>query len=435
MAWEDTLLDASFRGIQFDCVRTRDSASRDVARHAYPYMDGEDTEDQGRRGRRSNISAIFFGPDYETRLQTFIKALDQLGSGELIHPVFGSIKAQVMDYDIEHEADSVDACTVSIDFLEATPGNPFFVQQLPAQKARQASQLAALARSGGIGLFAGALSQLKSLQGSLGSLTALKGVMTGVLGAIRAQVKGIIGTTLDLIDFPRAFAGDLVAMVSGMVDLRSFDIGVIKSDWKSLVSQLDYVVRLPAAVTGGTVTAYGDTGGSGGTGGGGGGGGGTTPPVASTPIPADPVQVKIVTAVVQIAVATALADAATVVLVDEAEDPTLPPQDIEIINNDVRDHVQTAIETTRDLYPVEQARPVIQALRDVAAAVQEAAVAVIDARPPLSTRTVTSPGNLHLVAFRWYGDYARAAELLRLNPQLRNPNDIKAGDVLYAYAQ
>ncbi|WP_404991322.1 DNA circularization protein [Cupriavidus pauculus] len=422
MAWDETLLDASFRGVPFDCIRTRDSAPRDVARHAYPYLDGEDTDDQGRKARATAITAIFYGADYETRLQAFIKALDERGAGELIHPVFGSIKAQVLHYDIEHEAESPDACTVSIQLVESTPGNPFFVQQLPAQKATEASQLAKVASGKGIDLFASALDGIKAVQGNLASVTALRSVLTGTLGAIRAQVTGFIGTTLDLIDFPRAFAADLVGMLTNMVDLRSFDVGVIASDWKSLIGQLDYVVHLPTNVTSGTVTPYGDSGGS-------------SSGATAQPISADPVHVATVDAIVQVAVATAVADAATTILADEAEDPTLSPEEVEAINNDVRDYVQAAIETTRDLYPVDQARPVIQALRDTAAAVQDAAIAVIDARPPLGQKTVEAPGNLHLVAHRWYGDYTRADELLRLNPKLRNPNNIQAGDVLFAYAK
>jgi len=48
---------------------------------------------------------------------------------------------------------------------------------------------------------------------------------------------------------------------------------------------------------------------------------------------------------------------------------------------------------------------------------------------------VEGDGNLHLLAFAWYGDYRRAAELARLNPMLRNPNHLQAGDLLHAYAR
>lgn len=175
MAWADTLLDASFRGVTFDCLRTQDSAQRDTASHEYPYLDGADVEDLGRKARHITMSAVFFGKDYENRLQTFIKELDKPGHGELIHPVFGSIKqAQLTDYQVGHDADNPDYCTVELTFVEATPGNPFFVQQLPAQKAEAVSQLAATSRANGIEAFAKALDGLKSIKGNLSRLNALR---------------------------------------------------------------------------------------------------------------------------------------------------------------------------------------------------------------------------------------------------------------------
>lgn len=63
------------------------------------------------------------------------------------------------------------------------------------------------------------------------------------------------------------------------------------------------------------------------------------------------------------------------------------------------------------------------------------AAAVIESKPQLIRRTVAATGNLHLVAHLWYGDYTRADELQRLNPQVRDPNGLVAGDVLNAYAE
>ena len=74
-------------------------------------------------------------------------------------------------------------------------------------------------------------------------------------------------------------------------------------------------------------------------------------------------------------------------------------------------------------------------LKDAALAIQEAAVVIIEARPPLRQRIVNAPSNLHLLAHQWYGDYRRAGELARLNPQVRNPNDIDTGDILNGYSQ
>jgi prophage DNA circulation protein len=59
MSWKDNLLDASFRGLVFDCLQTEDEAERDTASHAYPYIDGEDVEDLGRKARQLRLTAVF----------------------------------------------------------------------------------------------------------------------------------------------------------------------------------------------------------------------------------------------------------------------------------------------------------------------------------------------------------------------------------------
>ena len=58
-----------------------------------------------------------------------------------------------------------------------------------------------------------------------------------------------------------------MSLVSGIADLRGFDVGVILSDWKSLVGQFDNVVALPGKVSAGSASTGGSSG-SGGTGGG-----------------------------------------------------------------------------------------------------------------------------------------------------------------------
>ena len=149
MAWNKNLQECSFRGVVFDVMKTDDSADRAIAEHAYPYLDGADVEDLGRGARRVSIEAFFWDgvvagdtpadsrleSGYENRLREFLKVLDAPGSGELIHPVFGSIKtAQVTRYTIRHEAENVDQCAVSVEFIESTPGNPFFTRDLAAQQ-------------------------------------------------------------------------------------------------------------------------------------------------------------------------------------------------------------------------------------------------------------------------------------------------------------
>lgn len=426
MAWEYTLLDASFRGVPFDCLETEDSASRAVASHEYPYLDGADVEDLGRKARTVKITAFFHGDSYESRLQTLLAVLDQGGTGELIHPVFGSIKdALPTGYTISHKGETPDSCTVVLNFTEATPGNPFFVRQLPLQLADVISLLMSAAFGNGAGAFSSVFDTLKGIKNNLARLNALRSVLTGTLSNIRSQISGVIGTTLDMIDYPRAFASDVVGMMRGMAEQCGFGRGAVLSDWKSLVRQFDGVVQLPARVAAGTVSTTAGSSSS----------GSAAANAAVQPVGAHADDVALVTAMVRVAASTALAETAGQIFAAEAEQPTLSPQEIEQISNDVRESLQASIDAWRDLLPVETARPVTESLKDAALGVQRAAVSVIDVLPPLVTRRVEAPGNLHLLAFRWYGDYSRASELARLNPTLINPNGLQTGDTLNAYAR
>lgn len=464
MAWKDTLLDASFRGVTFDVQRTADTIERDTAHYAVPHVDGEDIRDLGLKAHDVSLTAIVFGDDYEHRLRALLAALSVKGPGELIHPVFGSLpNMQFMGGHVTHDAENVDACQIEMRFKRATPSNPFFVERQAGQAADAAAHVANGAQQAGLSMFTKALDALKLAKAGLRRLNALRSLLSDTLGPIKALVAGFRSTALDYLTFPGAFASDLVGLISGMGDFRSFDRGLIMADWTDVRHQMHAIVKLPAAVASGQsaatsgptaiplvhpngrqVTTAADASrpmsnpqpppqhGS-------------VPPVVDPAAPYAPKHahtvaavegdVKLVTAIVATVVATVTASIAATLLAREADKPTLTPHQIEQIANETRVLIQIAIDAARAAVPIEHARPVIEPLKDVALAVQQLAVQVIDVLPPIMTRTVDAPSNLTLLAHRWYGDHTRSDELLRLNPQIRNPNFIARGEVLRGFAQ
>ncbi|WP_368919961.1 DNA circularization N-terminal domain-containing protein, partial [Providencia vermicola] len=86
MSWQTDLQNASFRGVTFDVYNTKDSISREVATHEYPFIDGGDVMDLGRKPRNFRISAVFWGDNYKRDMDNLIAVLDEPGKGELIHP-------------------------------------------------------------------------------------------------------------------------------------------------------------------------------------------------------------------------------------------------------------------------------------------------------------------------------------------------------------
>lgn len=166
------------------------------------------------------------------------------------------------------------------------------------------------------------------------------------------------------------------------------------------------------------------------------------------PVDASPDDVQDVKAVYATQAASELASVAMAILVDDAQSEQLIPADIGRLVGDVRTRLQAAITLFRERYEGERERitetasplglmypEIIQSMKNVAATVQDVGLLVLSRRPPLTQKQVQADSCLLLLAWQWYGDYSRAAELQRLNPQLRDPNNITAGVVINAYAK
>ncbi|HHG9999146.1 TPA: DNA circularization protein [Yersinia enterocolitica] len=455
MSWSDSMLDASFRGVKFDVINTRDSWSRDTAQHEYPYIDGADVQDMGRKARNIRLSALFWGDDYDSRLQSFIAELDKRGAGELIHPIYGSMpNMQVIECQVGHDAENVDYCTVELVFLESKTGNPFFSQDYPTAQAdvifNQVQSLMDAEQS----LMDSALAPLRDAKKLMSKSKALASAALNMLIILRSEITGFVGNTTDFVQYPGAFMRDLQSAVSltslnvkgsggissgGTITSGSRRIssgsgisaaGVISqtnvtmSDWGESHRQLTAIANMPAALVSGEKSA----------------------PV-DMPAGVSAADIAELIAMVTIVVAGELAQDAADIFSDEDINSLLSPIEIERIANDTRQFIQAAVDQHRAQYadatqevsssstPLGIAwQPVVDGLKDIALAVQQLATNIITTRPPLIQRQVDGVSNLHLVAHRWYGDYRRAVELQRLNPQLRNPNNLKPGDMLYAYA-
>lgn len=459
MAWADSLQDASFRGVKFDVINARDSAQRDIAQHEYPNLDGADIQDLGLKPHSSQIQAVVWGDDYETRLQSLLDTLRKPGAAELIHPIFGAMPNMLaVVFQVNHDADNVNYCTIDMQFVQSKTGNPFFVKDYPLSKADEIfNQAQALIDS------ANALLDdvTKPLRTARAMMNKVRGLATGALNIVtifRSEISGFISSTTDFINFPGAFFGDLRSALSlktgaSKSSLHAAYVGsgtstaaasvssteqqaiattnyaaspaVIMADWTSTQAALLSVQSMPAGLISGSIDAPVD-------------------------MPAQLVDSDIVelTAIVAVAVAIEAAEEAGAVLSDSALTAVLTPLDIEKITNETRQMIQDAIDINRDAYAPAMNeissstqptglsyQPVIDQLATIALTVQVLAEAVINEKPQLMPRAVNAPGNLHLVAHRWYGDYSRASELQRLNPQLRDANNINVGDVLNAYAE
>lgn len=412
MAWADTLLEASFRGVVFDIVKTDDCVDRALAEHSYPYVDGADVEDMGRGARRVNVEAIFYGADYEIRLQGFLDALDgkdnqlrpedvKLG-GYLQHPVFGMMFVQVARHTVHHDAENIDQASVAVDFVESTPSASFFSRALPEVITQHGAAATVSASEAAAKL----IDRLRAAN-PLAALDTLRDKMTAPLLYGMAVVNTVL-SGLDPLAYPRAWGNDVSALVGGLLDVRQWG-EQLEADWASIQSDLNAfsIFSTPPSVA--------------------------PAQVASSTAPTEAQATAAVAATVQVNTAVALANAASYVLDAEAVTPTMSPTEIEAISNTARSAIDTAIAQVRAIYGIEQSRTITEPLKGQALAVQEAARAVIAARPPLIQRTVNAPGNMRLLAHLFYADHTRAAELYRLN-SARSPF-VTTGEIVNACAR
>ncbi|STC84481.1 Mu-like prophage DNA circulation protein [Edwardsiella hoshinae] len=480
MSWQDTLQDASFKGVRFDVLRESTSHGRDHADHEYPFIDGADVHDLGRKARNIRLTAVFWGEDYDTRLQNFLAVLDKAGAGELIHPVYGSIpKAQLIECQVSHDAEQPDYCTVELVFLESSTGTATQAVVKPAQWGDALFNTLDELQGKATALYDAAMSPVQKTRRLLTKGKAALSTMLNTLTIMRSGVKGVFTDSADYLAFPARYVNDLRAVLelrtlatSTILDKQhrqrtGNSAGVMYGDtlvqftpqgastpgepllrltgskpalngsqspiqdptpilsaWTSDCGVLDQVITLPSALINRNITA-------------------------AVPIP-EAAKLADVTDVATLHTTVAAMRATEIltdILTDEAAS-ILTPEHIEQMTNQVRRYIQAALDLNRDTYREFTAHVsddpegrgllwsgVNEQLKSVALGVQILAEQEISRHPPLIIRTVAQDANLHLLAHAWYGDYRRAAELLRLNPRLTDPNAIKAGDKLNAYSR
>lgn len=421
MAWEQSLLPAKFGGIEFDIIKTDDTADRALVEHAYPFVDGADVEDMGRGARKISVGAIFHGADYETRLNAFLKKLD--GYNEfypdpknhpyqyLQHPVFGEVQVAVARYAVSHEADNVDQATVTVEFVESTPGNPFFDAKTATDNAQAVSDKAAAVKSAAVEK-CGWLAEFRKLN-PLSALAKLRAALMGPFNTLMGYVGNIQDIVGDVLAEAKAWGDAVSNMTTALLDLRDWTQG-LEGQWLTIRNNLGSfdIFTKPSSDA--------------------------PAPIALNTVATEAHAVAVAQLVVDVMMTATMAEAAGIIFASEAQassgaGATLSPDKIEEISNAARTAIESAIQHARAVFAPEQSRNITEPLKELAISVQDAARSVIEARPPLVQRTITVPGNLRLTAHMLYGDHSRAAELVRLNGA-RSPF-VELGEVVYAYAK
>ena len=121
-AWYFNMVSASWRGVSFETKRLSDNFERRWVEHEFPYVDGVDVEDMGRRPRDTSITAVFFGDDYLGDLSDLLVKVKDGKSGSFQHPLLGTYTARLSISGIVHDEAMRDGCIVELQVKEDGAG-------------------------------------------------------------------------------------------------------------------------------------------------------------------------------------------------------------------------------------------------------------------------------------------------------------------------
>lgn len=121
MAWFDQLQSGSFRNVPFFIQDSTRGGGRRNVKHEFPDRNNSRTEDLGRRIRGFSVDFVIIGngSSYFAQRDRMLDALEQDGSGILIHPYWGQQRVTVDDFSIRESVQDGGIATFSVSFSES----------------------------------------------------------------------------------------------------------------------------------------------------------------------------------------------------------------------------------------------------------------------------------------------------------------------------
>jgi DNA circularisation protein N-terminus len=124
----DRKTDSESPGAMTALDQTMDGGGRRLAVYEYPYREGQQVADLGRKGVTFTFNIKFFGQNYQEKFREFTaKVINVKGQGALIHPtlspVFGAFNVRFKDFEFIHRYDEWNAITIKAVFIEDNLGD------------------------------------------------------------------------------------------------------------------------------------------------------------------------------------------------------------------------------------------------------------------------------------------------------------------------
>ncbi|STZ75572.1 DNA circularization protein [Bergeriella denitrificans] len=441
-SWHTILQDASYKGVGFEVMALDESNGKALVEHARAFTQGVELEDMGTSGRQVQVSAVFYGKQYSSRLLRLLEALEEPGAGVLVHPVWGRLNNMLAaSWSYRHDAENVDYATIDVTFREAAEAQKIFVFENHFLMAleRLIARIDAY-RMAAVGMIDALLAMRQGCSALWGSALGLWSTLRGVFAAVRQLLQA------DARQYPdhaagvyrsENFAADAAAVFADLERMCRAGIaataavqadGVAQADSRSVrlrfdaaLDLVDALSELPRQVLAGSNTAL------------------RLQRITYA-------QSQAVAQMLRLCTLSSLISVGQILIETYGEEMTAP--ELMYINRVLRQRVQREIDALRQslaaaravsaaeadrLYPL--VHQCSETLRECAGQVNELVRAAINRKPPLIVRPSPLSGTVHQLAFALYGDIGRAPELVRLNPHITHPSFIRQGVLINGYAR
>lgn len=186
--WREKRLAASFRGVPFFVDDDSTPVGRRTQLHEYPQRDKPLVEDMGAKTRTVKMSGFVIGDDCLFQRDNLLHALDQPGSGELVHPWFGRMTVTPGEgCEVSHERRAGGMVRFQLEFIEA--GEKGYPVGVP-DEARQLEEDSESLLDSAIARYKAAMALVNKARLAV---TALQNGIAGVQMAIQQEIANITG--------------------------------------------------------------------------------------------------------------------------------------------------------------------------------------------------------------------------------------------------
>lgn len=119
MSWKDRFLKGSFREVEFYINSHELKAGRRIQDHQFPFLQRNYAEDLGKKTSEFELDFFLIGDNYDLWRNRMLMALNERGSGELVHPYLGRVQVSVVGFDLSEDKENLNMCRFRAIFIES----------------------------------------------------------------------------------------------------------------------------------------------------------------------------------------------------------------------------------------------------------------------------------------------------------------------------